>query len=167
MPNPDTMTDAELAEYYNSTHDLAEFDGGETVTPAPHDTMSQTRSVTLSVRLSPSELAELEERAVAAGMPVTTYIRAAALAAEEPPVDRGELLDLIAALRSKIETSKAAGAPSVKMKPGAGRAANTRTGTKTAGQRMKSAATKSASRTTTKSYDVAVKTAAERAPRGQ
>jgi hypothetical protein len=31
----DTITDVELADYYNSTHDLSEFDGGEVVTTAP------------------------------------------------------------------------------------------------------------------------------------
>ena len=99
------MTDAELADYYDSTHDLSEFDGGEVVTPVPQ-THPETRSVTISVRFSPSELAEIEELASAAGMRLTAFIRAAALASEEPPVDRAEVLDLLTALRQSVEGTR-------------------------------------------------------------
>jgi predicted DNA binding CopG/RHH family protein len=98
----DKMTDAELADYYNSTHDLSEFDGGKVITAA-RDAHPETRSVTISVRFSPSELVELEQLASAAGMRLTTFIRAAALDSEEPPVDRAEVLDLLTALRESVE----------------------------------------------------------------
>lgn len=95
------MTDTELAKYYSSTHDLSEFDGGEVVTPPQGH--SETRSVTISVRFSPSEVAEIEGLASAAGMRLTAFIRAAALASQEPPVDRAEVLDLLAAVRRSVE----------------------------------------------------------------
>lgn len=101
MTSDQMTTDAELAKFYNSTHDLSEFEGGEVVTNAPAH--PETRSVTISVRFSPSELAEIEGLAKAAGMRVTAFIRAAALASEEPPVDRAEVLDLISALRRSVE----------------------------------------------------------------
>ena len=101
----DQMTDAELADYYNSTHDVSEFDGGEVVTTAPR-IHPETRSVTISVRFSPSELAAIEELANAAGMRLTAFIRAAALASQEPPVDRAEVLDLLTALRESVEGTK-------------------------------------------------------------
>lgn len=100
----DQMTDAELADYYNSTHDLSKFDGAEVVTtPQAHP---ETRSITISVRFSPSELAEIEELASAAGIRLTAFIRAAALASEEPPVDRAKVLDLLTALRESVEGTK-------------------------------------------------------------
>ncbi len=96
------MSDVELAEHYDRTHDLSEFEDGEVITPPE---TSETRNVTISVRFSPSELAGLEAHAKNAGMKLTAYIRATALAADEPPVDRAEVLDLIAALRSKVASA--------------------------------------------------------------
>ena len=103
-PDLDQMTDAELAAYYNSTHDLSEFEGGEVV-ELPK-TVPETRSVTISVRFSPSELAELEQLAKGADMRVTAFIRAAALAAEEPPVDRAGVMDLVEALRQQVQGTR-------------------------------------------------------------
>lgn len=103
--NLNEMTEAELADYYNSTHDLSEFEGGEVVTVP--ETQPETRNVTISVRFSPSELADLEEQATAADMRLASFIRATVLAASEPPVDRAEVLDMITALRRKIETGQA------------------------------------------------------------
>lgn len=103
-PDLDQMTDAELAAYYDSTHDLSEFEGGEVV-ELPK-TVPETRSVTISVRFSPSELAELEQLAKGADMRVTAFIRAAALAAEEPPVDRAEVMDLVEALRQHVQGTR-------------------------------------------------------------
>ena len=101
------VNDADLAEYYNSTRDVSEFEGGEVVEslmpPQP-----ETRSVTISVRFSPSELAEIEKVASAGGMRLTTFIREAALAAEEPPLDRAELLNLVSSLRRSLEGKAAA-----------------------------------------------------------
>jgi hypothetical protein len=111
-PDPtDGMTEAEAADYYNATHDLSGFVGGEVVqleSPSPG-----TRNVTLSIRLSPEELETLGQRAEAAGMKVTTYIRGAALQAEAPPVDddlidtAAEVVDLVAALRASVEAARA------------------------------------------------------------
>lgn len=101
----DQVSDAELADYYNSTHDLSEFDGGEVVTTTPQ-AHPESRSVTISVRFSPSELATIEELASAADMRLTAFIRAAALASEEPPIDRAEVLDLLTALRESLEGTK-------------------------------------------------------------
>lgn len=54
-------TNAELADYYNETRDLSEFDEGEEIP------ISAKRSVTISVRFSDNEIAALRERADAAG----------------------------------------------------------------------------------------------------
>lgn len=104
MTNVNSMTDAEMAEYYDRTHDTSEFDDGEVVVPPKS---KQTRNVTISVRFAPGELEDLEGQASAAGMPVTTYIRSVALAAKEPPIDRDGVLDLLAALRRKIDPHRA------------------------------------------------------------
>jgi len=107
-PNPtEGMTEAEAADYYNRTHDLSGFEGGEVVeleSPSPG-----TRSVTLSIRLSPEELQTLNQRADAAGMKVTTYIRGAALQAEAAPIDDdlAEAVDMAAALHANLEAAKA------------------------------------------------------------
>ncbi len=81
------MTEAELAEYYNRTQDTSDFDEGEEVP------ITVRRSVTISVRFSDDEIAELRARAEEAGVKVTSFIRAAALEASSP-VDRVALSDL-------------------------------------------------------------------------
>jgi predicted DNA binding CopG/RHH family protein len=108
---PDDRAEADAADYYNRTHDLSGFDGGEVV--ELESPPAGTRNVTLSIRLSPEELQTLGQRAEAAGMKLTTYIRGAALQAEAPPVDNdlidtaAEVVDLIAALRASVEAAKA------------------------------------------------------------
>lgn len=83
----DKMTEAELAEYYNRTEDVSDFDlGGEVP-------VSVRRNVTISVRFSDTEIAELRARAEQAGVKVTSFIRAAALEATSP-VDRAALGEL-------------------------------------------------------------------------
>jgi len=77
---------AELADYYNETEDLAGF--GDDSVP-----VTVKRSVTISVRFSDDEIAALRERADAAGVKVTSFIRAAALEATSP-VDRAALSEL-------------------------------------------------------------------------
>ena len=79
--------EAELADAYNATQDLSEFaeEGAEPV--------SVRRSVTISVRFSEAEIAALRARADAAGVKVTSFIRAAALEATNP-VDRLTLGEL-------------------------------------------------------------------------
>lgn len=80
-------TESELADEYNTTEDLSGFDGGRAV-PA-----KVKREVTISVRFSDEEMAELRRRAERANMPVTSFIRAAALEAARP-VDRTALGEL-------------------------------------------------------------------------
>ena len=80
-------TNAELADYYNETEDLSGFDD-ENAVP-----VTVRRSVTISVRFSDSEIAELRARAEQAGVKVTSFIRAAALEATSP-VDRAALGEL-------------------------------------------------------------------------
>jgi hypothetical protein len=107
-PDPtEGMTEAEAADYYNRTRDLSGFEGGEVVeleSPSPG-----TRSVTLSIRLSPEELQTMGQRAEAAGMKVTAYIRGAALQAEAPPIDDdlAEVVDMAAALHANLEAARA------------------------------------------------------------
>lgn len=83
----DAMTEAELAEYYNRTQDTSDFDEGEEVP------VTVRRNVTISVRFSDTEIAELRARAELAGVKVTSFIRAAALEATSP-VDRAALGEL-------------------------------------------------------------------------
>jgi predicted DNA binding CopG/RHH family protein len=99
MSDLDEMTDAELAEHYNRTRDQSEFEGHELVRPPA---TPETRNVTLSVRFSAAEISALSERAEAAGMPLTTYIRATALAAAEPPIDRAKVLGLVEQVRDAV-----------------------------------------------------------------
>jgi predicted DNA binding CopG/RHH family protein len=74
-------TEAELADDYNESKDLSEFDE-ENAVP-----VTVKRSVTISVRFSDKEIEQLRARADQAGIKVTSYIRAAALEAASP-VDR-------------------------------------------------------------------------------
>jgi predicted DNA binding CopG/RHH family protein len=67
------MTEAELALYYDQTHDLSEFDESAAY-PA-----EVRRNVTISVRFSEDEIRRLRAQADAVGMKVTALIRAAAL----------------------------------------------------------------------------------------
>ena len=83
----EAMTEAELAEYYNRTQDTSDFDEGEEVP------ITVRRNVTISVRFSVEEIAELRARAELAGVKVTSFIRAASLEATSP-VDRVELGEL-------------------------------------------------------------------------
>ncbi len=81
------MSEAELAEYYNRTRDPSDFDEGEEVP------ITVKRNVTISVRFSDEEIAELRARSEQAGVKVTSFIRAAALEAASP-VDRAALGEL-------------------------------------------------------------------------
>lgn len=78
------MTEAELASYYDRTRDLSEFEGGEEFP------VEIRRNVTISVRFSEEEIAQLRERAEKTGVKVTAYIRAAALQ-QAAPLDRASL----------------------------------------------------------------------------
>lgn len=87
------MSEAALADLYDQTHDVSEFDESAAY-PA-----EVRRNVTISVRFSEEEIAALRREAEAAGIKVTAYIRAAALQAGAP-VDR---VQLQAALRAASE----------------------------------------------------------------
>ena len=80
-------TEAELAAHYDQTEDVSGFDSDA------EEPISVRRSVTISVRFSAEELDELRQRADAAGVKVTSFIRAAALEATSP-VDRAALGEL-------------------------------------------------------------------------
>jgi uncharacterized protein (DUF1778 family) len=80
-------SEAELAAFYNETEGLSEFD-------LEHpESVTVKRSITISVRFSIDEIAALRERAEAAGVKVTSFIRAAALEATSP-VERAALSEL-------------------------------------------------------------------------
>ena len=89
------MTEAELAEYYDRTHDLSEFDQSAAFP------VEVTRDVTISVRFSPEEIQALLRDAEAAGVKVTAYIRAAALQASSP-VDRKRLKEALRAVSGDV-----------------------------------------------------------------
>jgi hypothetical protein len=102
-PEP-TANDAELAEYYDQHRDLAEWDE-----PRPLQ-KPERLDVTLSVRFTSSEIAHIRDRAEAAGLKPTSYIRHCALAAEQTPIDRGGLSRAVAALSHDLdELRRAAG----------------------------------------------------------
>jgi uncharacterized protein (DUF1778 family) len=90
----ESMSEADLAAHYNQTRDLSGFDleNGEPI--------SVRRSVTISVRFSEEEIAQLRERAEQAGVKVTSFIRAAALEATSP-VDRAALGELARELEKR------------------------------------------------------------------
>ncbi|WP_286930762.1 plasmid mobilization protein [Aeromicrobium sp. UBA7512] len=71
-------TNQELAEHYNETGDLSGFDETKA------EPVAVRRAVTISVRFSDEEIAQLRERADQAGVKVTSFIRAAALEAASP-----------------------------------------------------------------------------------
>lgn len=78
------MSEAELAQHYDETRDLTDFEGGV------EEPVEVRRNVTISVRFSDEEMATLRARADEAGEKVTAYIRAAALQ-QAAPLDRARL----------------------------------------------------------------------------
>jgi len=74
MTDTTNMTESELADHYDRTGDLSEFEGGKVVqvAPGPKDSI-------VSVRFAASELEAVERQAREAGMKLTAYIRASAL----------------------------------------------------------------------------------------
>ena len=81
------MTEAGLAVHYEDSRDVSDFDLEH---PEP---VTVRRDVTISVRFSEEEIAELRAKADQAGGKVTSVIRAAALDAANP-VDRSTLTRL-------------------------------------------------------------------------
>lgn len=74
MTDANNMTETELADYYERTGDLSEFEGGEVVKVAPG-----RKDSIVSVRFAAAELDAVERQAREAGMKLTAYIRASAL----------------------------------------------------------------------------------------
>lgn len=95
-PGPEA-SDRELAEHYEQTYTDDEW--GE---PEPVDTPDRL-DVTLSVRFTPAEIAAVRDRAAAAGMKPTTYIRQCALASEQTPIDRARLSRTVEALSNDLD----------------------------------------------------------------
>jgi hypothetical protein len=95
-PDP-TATDAELADYYNRHPDGDDWDEPQPIT------RPERLDVTLSVRFTPAEIATIRARAQAAGLKPTAYIRACALAAEQPPIDRARIARSVAALARDLD----------------------------------------------------------------
>lgn len=74
MTDTTNMTEIELADYYDRTGDLSEFEDGEVVQIQPGP-----KSVVVSVRFATGELEAVERQAEEAGMKLTAFIRASAL----------------------------------------------------------------------------------------
>jgi hypothetical protein len=89
------VSEAELADYYNRTHDVSEFDESAALP------VEVRRNVTISVRFSDEEMDALRCEAEAAGVKVTAYIRAAALQASLP-VDRKKLRAALKAVSDDV-----------------------------------------------------------------
>lgn len=89
-------SDVELASYHDKHRDPAAWGPAQPVTP-------ERLEVTISVRFTASEIAALRARAEAAGVKPTTYIRRLALAADEPPLDGGQLTRLLDVLTRDLD----------------------------------------------------------------
>src|SRR6266511_1833569 len=82
----DEVTGASLAEMEAAAEDLYEHRDEAEGEQVPAEHAAEVRSV-VSVRFSRGELADIAAAAAAAGQPLSTYIRNAALAAAAP-IDR-------------------------------------------------------------------------------
>ncbi len=91
-----SATDAELADYYDQHRD------GNWHEPEPVQ-RSERLEVTISVRFTRAEVAAVRDRAEAAGLKPTAYIRRCALEAEQAPVDRGQLSRSVEALSRDLD----------------------------------------------------------------
>ncbi|GDY30978.1 plasmid mobilization protein [Gandjariella thermophila] len=82
--HPDEMTDAEAADFYYQHRNDPDLVGEEVEVVAP-----ARLSRVVSVRFSPEEAEKVQQRAEAAGLTLSAYVRQAALdapAAPRPPV---------------------------------------------------------------------------------
>lgn len=91
------MTEAQLAEYYQTHRDDTDEWGSPEVIKKP-----ARLDVTISVRFTTDEIASVRERASQAGMKPTSFIRQAALEIEAP-VNRSQLVKTFDRLRDDIE----------------------------------------------------------------
>ena len=93
-------TDAELADYYDQHGEMDEWNEPEPV--AKPDRLD----VTISVRFTAAEIADIRARAEAANLKPTTYIRRCALAADTQPIDRVRLKRMLVALSNDLDDLK-------------------------------------------------------------
>lgn len=99
MTDTEPTSEAELAEYYDRTHDLSGFD----LYPEETIALRGRLDVTISVRFSPQEIDYLRAEAERAGMKVTAFIRALALQhARGPLVDRAALREQITTVANEL-----------------------------------------------------------------
>jgi predicted DNA binding CopG/RHH family protein len=91
------MTETELADYYDRTSDLSEFEDGEVVQIEPGP-----KSSVVSVRFAPGELEAVERQANKVGMKLTAFIRASALSGAHV-VDLDRLRKVVATLVADSE----------------------------------------------------------------
>ncbi|MPZ63741.1 MAG: hypothetical protein GEU93_21195 [Propionibacteriales bacterium] len=93
-----TKTEAELAdEFYRNREDDSQWGEPE---PIPRATRLD---VTISVRSSREEIAEIRRHAGAAGMKPTAYIRGAALEASEEPMNRDVVTRHLESARDQLD----------------------------------------------------------------
>lgn len=92
-----TASDRELADYYDRTPDLGEWEEPQPVSEP------ERLEVTLSVRFTPAEIATIRSQAADAGLKPTTYIRQCALAAEQPSIDRARIARTVDALSRDLD----------------------------------------------------------------
>lgn len=169
MTDTTNMTEAELADYYERTADLSEFEGGEVVKiePGPKDSI-------VSVRFAAAELEAVERQAEEVGMKLTAFIRASALSgAQVVDLDRlrkvaaklvadsqemGKVVDLPTRRRTETTTSTR-GTAAKSAQTGRMQKSSRTTAGNTLGQ---TATTKAASKAT--SSRSTSKTAASKAP---
>lgn len=135
MTDTTDMTEAELADYYDRTGDLSEFEGGEVVEvdPGPKDSI-------VSVRFAAAELEAVERQAKQAGMKLTAFIRASALSGSQV-VDLDRLRKVAAKLAADSEEmGKVIDLPTVR---------RTRTATRTQSKASRTGAARTSSRSAT------------------
>ena len=93
-------TDAELADYYDQRSEMAEWNEPEPV--AKPDRLD----VTISVRFTAAEIADIRARAEAADLKPTTFIRQCALATDPRSIDRARLKRTLVALSNDLDDLK-------------------------------------------------------------
>lgn len=92
------VSEAALAHYYDTEHDTSGFGEPQPVRRA------ERLDVTISVRFTPAEIADVRARAHAAGVKPTAYIRRSALEREDAPLDRTELTRALDTLSRDLES---------------------------------------------------------------
>ncbi len=92
------VREAAMTDYYDTHRDTSEFGEPQPVRRA------ERLDVTISVRFTPAEIADVRSRASAAGMKPTAYIRRCALEREDAPLDRTELTRALDALSHDLDT---------------------------------------------------------------